>query len=63
MFTAYLGAEQTGFAQRHFAYVCESCQFFVTREALAVAKFVNDLMKDPENLEDVIRFECAVYLP
>jgi len=50
-------------AQEAFACVCESCQFVVTRESLAVAKFVNDLVKDPKNLDDVSRFGDAVYLP
>ena len=42
---------------------CNACQFIVTRENLAVAKFVSDLTKDPKNLADASLFEDAVYLP
>jgi hypothetical protein len=62
-FTAYLAPGKTGFAQEAFTYVCDTCRFVVTRESLAVSKFVSDLAKDPKNLDDVNRFEDAVYLP
>ena len=55
--------EKTGLAQEGFTCVCESCKFVITREKLAVAKFVDDLIKDPKNLDDVSRFGDAVYLP
>jgi len=50
-------------AQQNFTCVCHSCSFAITREKLAVTKFVDDLMKDPKNLDDVSRFGDAVYLP
>ena len=50
-------------AQTNFSCVCKSCQFTITRESLAVDKFVNDLVKDPKNIDDVGRFEDSVYLP
>lgn len=62
-FTAYLTSEKSGLAQERFSCVCESCQFPITRENLAVDKFVNDLVKDPKNLDDVGKFGDAVYLP
>jgi len=62
-FTAYLTPKDSGWAQKGFTCVCDACQFVVTRENLAVAKFVRDLVKDPKNLNDVARFEDAVYLP
>ena len=62
-FTAYLTPEKTGLAQSGFACICTQCQFVITREGLAVAKLVDDLVKDPKNLDDVSRFGSAVYLP
>ena len=62
-FTAYLAPGETGWAQKGFACVCDACQFVVTRENLAVVKFVRDLIKDPKNLRDVARFGDAIYLP
>jgi len=62
-FTAYLAPGRAGLAQEDFSCVCTSCQLVVTREKLAVAKFVNDLVNDPKNLDDVNRFGDAVYLP
>ena len=62
-FTAYLAPEKKGLTQADFTRVCESesCQFHVTRENLAVNKFVNDLVKDPKNLtvvpENLVRLE------
>ena len=61
--TAYLTPEKTGFSQEGFTCVCNSCGFVITRERLTVAKFVDDLMKDPKNLDDVREFGDAVYLP
>ena len=63
MFTAYLTPGGTGWAQTSFTCVCDACRFTVTRENLAVAKFVRDLVKDPKNLRDVGQFGDAVYLP
>jgi hypothetical protein len=63
LFTAYLAPGKTGLAQEGFSCVCDKCSFVITRESLAVAKFVSDLVKDPKNLDDVSRFEDAVYLP
>ena len=54
---------KTGLAQEAFTCVCGTCKFVVTRESLAVSKFVGDLTKDPKNLDDVSRFKDAVYLP
>ena len=62
-FTAYLAPGGAGLAQENFSCVCKSCQLVITREKLAVAKFADDLVKDPKNLDDVSRFEDAVYLP
>ena len=62
-FIAYLTPGKTGLAQEAFTCVCGTCQFVVTRESIAVSKFVNDLTKDPKNLDDVGRFGDAVYLP
>ena len=56
-------ARKTSLAQSGFACVCIRCRFVITREGVAVAKFVDDLMKDPKNLDSVSQFEDAVYLP
>jgi len=53
----------TGYAQKGFFAVCGSCNFRITREALAVAKFASDLSLDPNNPSDFFVFKCAVYLP
>ena len=63
LFTAYLAPEKAGLAQKNFSCVCDACQFLVTRESLALAKLVSDLVKDPKNANDVVRFGDAVYLP
>lgn len=55
-------AQKTGLTQSGFACICIRCRFVITREGLAVAKFVDDFMKDPKNLDDVGQFEDAVYL-
>ena len=52
-----------GLAQAGFSYACTTCGFVVTRESLAVSKFVGDLVKDPRNVDDVNQFGDAVYLP
>ena len=62
-FTAYLAPEKTGLAQEGFSCACDACKFVITRESLAVAKFVSDLVKDPKNADDVNQSEDAVYLP
>ena len=68
--TAYLAPStdglspgKTGLAQEGFSCTCDACGFHVTRESLAVAKFVSDLVKDPKNLDDVNQFGDAVYFP
>jgi len=63
VFTAYLAPGDTGWAQKGFTCVCDACRFVVTRENLAVAKFVRDLVKDPKNLRYAAQFGNAVYLP
>lgn len=36
----------TGYAQHNFKAICPSCQFEITKDNLAAAKFVHDLVKD-----------------
>ena len=62
-FTAYLAPDKAGLAQDGFTYICSACQFNVTRETLALAKLVSDLVKDPKNAEDFGQFGDAIYLP
>ena len=53
----------TGYAQRSFLVNCGACNFRITREALAVAKFAKDVALDPNNPSDYFLFKCSVYLP
>ena len=50
-------------AQRRFTCTCIKCGFVVTRESLAVSKFVCDFVKDPKNVNDVVQYGDAIYLP
>ena len=61
--TAYLAPGKIGLAQEGFICACNKCGFVVTREILGVSKFVCDLVKDPKNVNDVVQFRDAVYLP
>ena len=61
--TAFLNAEKTGFAQAEFSVRCESCQSWVTREKLGVAKFARDAVLDPDDSNDLNVHGKAVYLP
>ena len=54
-------ARKTGSAQSGFVCICIRCRFVITREGVAVATFVDDLMKDVKNLDSVSKFEDAVY--
>ena len=53
----------TGYAQQGFFTNCNACNFRITRETLAVAKFARDLVLDPNNPSDFFLYKCAVYLP
>lgn len=61
---AYLSdTGRTGYAQKGFFINCGACNFRITRETLAVAKFARDLVLDPNSPSDFFVFKCAVYLP
>ncbi|KAF9779250.1 hypothetical protein BJ322DRAFT_450903 [Thelephora terrestris] len=61
--TPIVNAEKTGFAQTDFATVCPRCNAFITREALGVAKFIKDIILDPNDRAHVGMHGKGVYLP
>lgn len=58
-----MNADDTGFAQGDFTSVCPRCDTLITREALAVAKFIRDIVLDPKNSTHVDMHGKGVYLP
>jgi hypothetical protein len=63
-YTAFLSdTGGTGYAQKGFVINCSACNFHITRQTLAVAKFARDLVLDPNDPSDSFLFKCAVYLP
>jgi hypothetical protein len=62
---AFLSDNGSGYAQSGFVINCNSspCDFRITRETLAVAKFARDLVLDPNSPSDFFPLKCAVYLP
>lgn len=60
--SAIVNAGETGFAQADFATVCPRCNTFVTREALGVAKFIKDIVLDPNDKAHLRVHGKGVYL-
>lgn len=58
-----MNTEDTGFAQADFITVCPHCDTLVTRESLGVAKFIRDLVLDPNDNSHVQMHGKGVYLP
>lgn len=59
---AYLTVDGTGYSQNQFSAECPSCEFEITKERLAVLKFVCDVVLEPDNEADKRRGK-EVYLP
>lgn len=63
---AYLASEdgaEVGYAQSEFKLLCSHCDYTITKQSLAVAKFARDIVRDPSNASEVVNFGNAVFLP
>ena len=59
----FVNVEGTGFAQADFVTVCPRCNTLITREALGVAKFIKDIVLDPNDSAHFEMHGKGVYLP
>src|SRR6266478_6136128 len=59
---AFVNTGDTGFAQAEFITVCPRCETLVTRESLGVAKFIRDIILDPDDRSHVEMHGKGVYL-
>jgi len=59
---AFVNTEDMGFAQPEFITVCPRCETLVTRESLGVAKFIRDIVLDPNDTSHVQMHGKGVYL-
>ncbi|KAF9646512.1 hypothetical protein BDM02DRAFT_3008899 [Thelephora ganbajun] len=61
--TSFVNTEETGIAQVEFITVCPHCDTLVTRESLGVAKFIRDIILNPDDKTHVQMYGKGVYLP
>ncbi len=59
---AFIVPGDTGYLQYEFAAQCTNCSFVITREVLAVVKFVHDFTLEPDNSEDADVYGDGVYM-
>ena len=59
---AFLGPDGTGYLQQKFSALCPGCNLQISKETLGAMKFARDLVIDPKNEEDVVKYGPGVYM-
>ncbi|KAA1466623.1 hypothetical protein DENSPDRAFT_46315 [Dentipellis sp. KUC8613] len=60
---SYINDTGTGYAQQHFAHPCSFCRFEITKEKLALIRFMTDLSLNHRDRATVLQHGNYVYLP